>query len=56
MLAGLEPRLAPASVIVNTLGDVGLGQVSERPPVVLGFDTADLGDIAVDLFPLQPVV
>ncbi|WP_455386001.1 EAL and HDOD domain-containing protein [Acidihalobacter prosperus] len=53
---GLDARRATASVIVNTLGIMGLHDVSGGQPVYINFDAADLCDNAAELLPPERVV
>jgi EAL and modified HD-GYP domain-containing signal transduction protein len=52
----LDVRQATASVIVNTLGIMGLSDVSGGQPVYINFDAADLCDNAAELLPPERVV
>ena len=54
--SGFDIRRATASVIVNTLGVMGLSDVSGGQPVYINFDAADLCDNAAELLPAERVV
>ena len=52
----LDVRRATASVIVNTLGIMGLSEVSDGQPIYINFDAADLCGNAAELLPPERVV